>query len=184
MSRIGRAAITIPAGVTVTQEGELVKVEGKLGKLSQYVDKCITVHIENGIITLTRSSEENEVKAKHGLYRALILNMVKGVSEGFSKTLTIKGVGYKAVKQGNKLVLSIGFSQPKEIFEEEGIKIDCPSIAEIKISGYNKEKVGQFAAKIRDLRPVEPYHAYGVKYNEEVVIRKQGKTAGKGKGKK
>lgn len=130
---------------------------------------------------MTRPNDENEVKAKHGLYRALIANMVKGVKEGFSKNLQIKGVGYKASKVGNKLVLNLGFSHLIEVVEPEGIKIECPTANDIKISGIDKQKVGQLASNIRDFRPVEPYHGYGIKYDDEVVIRKQGKTAAKGK---
>ncbi len=180
MSRIGRNPITLPEGVNAVVEGNKITVTGPLGTLSQNFDS-VNVNVENNVITLTRSSEENDVKAKHGLYRALIANMVTGVKEGFVKNLQIKGVGYKASKSGNKLVLNLGFSHPIEVVEPEGIKIECPTANDIKISGIDKQKVGQVALNIRDLRPVEPYHGYGVRYENEVVILKQGKAAGKGK---
>ncbi len=180
MSRIGRNPIVMPDGVSATIEGNQITVKGPLGTLTQDFSD-VNVSIENNIITLTRNNDENEVKAKHGLYRALIANMVKGVKEGFSKSLQIKGVGYKANKAGNKLVLNLGFSHPIEVVEPEGIKIECPTANDIKITGIDKQKVGQLASNIRDFRPVEPYHGYGVRYDDEVVIRKQGKTAGKGK---
>lgn len=180
MSRIGRNPITLPEGVKAVVEGNKITVTGPLGTLSQNFDS-VNVNIENNVITLTRSSEENDVKAKHGLYRALIANMVTGVKEGFVKNLQIKGVGYKASKSGNKLVLNLGFSHPIEVVEPEGIKIECPTANDIKISGIDKQKVGQVALNIRDFRPVEPYHGYGVRYENEVVILKQGKAAGKGK---
>ena len=164
MSRIGRNPITLPAGVNAVVNNNEITVSGPLGTLKQKFD-----------------SVNVEVKAKHGLYRALIANMVKGVKEGFTKNLQIKGVGYKASKSGNKLVLNLGFSHPIEVVEPEGIKIECPSATDIKISGIDKQKVGQVALNIRDLRPVEPYHGYGVRYENEVVILKQGKAAGKGK---
>lgn len=180
MSRIGRNPIVMPDGVSATIEGNQITVKGPLGTLAQDFSD-VNVSIENNIIHLTRDNDENEVKAKHGLYRALIANMVKGVKEGFTKNLQIKGVGYKANKVGNKLVLNLGFSHPIEVVEPEGIKIECPTANDIKITGIDKQKVGQLASNIRDFRPVEPYHGYGVRYDDEVVIRKQGKTAGKGK---
>lgn len=180
MSRIGRNPITLPEGVSAVVDGNKITVTGPLGTLSQEFDS-VNVNVENNVITLTRNSEENEVKAKHGLYRALIANMVTGVKQGFVKNLQIKGVGYKASKSGNKLVLNLGFSHPIEVVEPEGIKIECPTATDIKISGIDKQKVGQVALNIRDLRPVEPYHGYGVRYENEVVILKQGKAAGKGK---
>ena len=178
MSRIGRLPVDIPAGVTVTVDGLNVTVNGKLGTLSQVVDKNISVKVEGNQVVLTRANETGDVKAKHGLYRQLIANMVKGVSEGFSKTLNINGVGYKATLQGTKVVLNIGFSHPIDVVPTEGIKLAVNG-NDITVSGIDKAKVGQFAAKIRDLKPVEPYHAYGIKYADEVVIRKEGKTSGK-----
>lgn len=181
MSRIGRKHIDLPAGVTLTQENGVVVVKGPKGELRQDVDKCITVNVNGTTVELTRANELNETKAKHGLYRALIANMVKGVTEGFERTLLIQGVGYKAQKQGNKLVLNLGYSHNIEIEEIPGITVECPNQLEIKIKGADKQVVGQFASKIRDLRKVEPYHGYGVRYSDEVVIRKVGKTAAKKK---
>ncbi len=180
MSRIGKMPVKILDGVKVDVDGNnVVTVSGPLGSLSQIVDKNITVKVENNEVVLTRNSEENEIKAKHGLYRALIHNMVVGVKEGFKKNLVINGVGYKASKQGNKLVLNIGFSNPTEVEEIDGIKLNVVDNNKIEVSGINKELVGQMASKIRDLKPVEPYHAYGIRYEDEVVIRKEGKKAGK-----
>lgn len=181
MSRIGRKEIIVPSNVNASISDNVVTVKGPLGELTQEVDKLITVNIADGKITLTRANDENKVKAKHGLYRALIANMVKGVSEGFTKTLVIAGVGYKANVKGDKLVLNLGYSHDIEVQIEAGLKVECPSQTEIKISGANKEQVGQFASNIRDLRRVEPYHGYGVHYSDEKVIRKVGKTAAKGK---
>ncbi|HIV00972.1 MAG TPA: 50S ribosomal protein L6 [Candidatus Caccopulliclostridium gallistercoris] len=181
MSRIGRKEIILPAGVQVTEANGEVTVTGPKGTLKQKVQRVIKVNVEGQSVKLTRQNEENETKALHGLYRALIANMVKGVSEGYSKSLEIKGVGYKASKQGNKLVLNLGLSHPVEVVEENGIKLECPSATEIKVSGIDKQAVGQFAAKIRDLRPVEPYHNYGIHYVGERLVHKVGKTAGKGK---
>lgn len=177
MSRVGRLPISIPAGVTVSVDNNLVTVTGKLGTLSQVVDRNINVKVENNEVVLTRANDS--YKAMHGLYRMLVFNMVKGVSEGFKKSVVINGVGYRVQKQGNKVVMNIGFSHPVEVVEEDGIKLECPDTTTIVVSGINKEKVGQFAAKIRGIKPVEPYHAYGIKYADEVVIRKVGKVSGK-----
>ena len=180
MSRIGRMPIAIPEGVSVTVDGNnLVTVTGKFGTLTQQVNKIIKVNISDKEISLTRPDDENKTKAMHGLYRMLIANMIEGVSKKFTKSIVINGVGYKASKSGNKLVLNIGFSHPVEVAEVDGITIDCPSATEVTISGISKEAVGQFAAKIRAIKPVEPYHAYGIKYKDEVVVRKQRKTSGK-----
>ena len=180
MSRIGRKHIDLPAGVELTTDGTKVTVKGPKGTLNLDVDKLVTVNVKDGRVDLTRKDDENETRAKHGLYRALIANMVKGVHDGFEKKLVINGVGYKATKQGNKLVLNLGFSHTIEIPEEDGITLECPSATEIVVKGIDRQKVGQFASKIRDLRKVEPYHAYGVRYADEVVMRKVGKAAGKG----
>jgi len=180
MSRIGKMPIAILDGVKVDIDGNnLVTVTGPLGTLSQLIDKNIKVTVENNEIILTRNSDENEIKAKHGLYRALIFNMVKGVKEGFKKALIINGVGYKASKQGNKLVLNIGYSIPFEVEETDGVKFNVVDNNKVEVCGINKELVGQMASKIRDLKPVEPYHAYGIRYEDEYVVRKEGKKAGK-----
>ena len=181
MSRIGNAPITIPAGVTVEAKDNVVTVKGPKGTLSQAYDSVITFKIENNTVVLTRANDLADVKAKHGLYRALTANMVKGVTEGFKKSLIVNGVGWKVAKQGKKVVLNIGFSHLVEIEEIDGITLDCPSITEITVTGIDKEKVGQFAAMIRGLREPEPYHGYGIRYSDEVIDRKVGKAAG-GKG--
>ena len=179
MSRIGRLPVIIPEGVNVNVDANnLVTVTGKLGTLSQLVDKNITVTVENNQAVLTRNSEAKPVKAKHGLFRALLANMVKGVSEGFSKTLVCKAVGLKINKQGNKIVLNIGYSNPVDILEVEGITLSCTDDT-ITVTGSNKEQVGQIAAQIRKIKPIEPYHGYGIRYQNEVWIQKEGKKAGK-----
>ncbi len=182
MSRIGNKTILVPAGVTVTLEGNTVIVKGAKGTLSQPVDRVIKVDIAEGKVhTTILNTEDATANAKQGLYNRLIANMIKGVSEGFTKSLVINGVGYKASLSGRKLVLDLGFSHDVNVEVPEGLEAKCVSATEIEISGIDKQKVGQFASNIRDLRKVEPYHGYGVKYKDEVVIRKVGKTAGKGK---
>lgn len=180
MSRIGKKPIVLPAGVTVTNDNGLVTVKGAKGTLTRTIEKCISVNIEGNVVTLAcPDGAKSDVQAKHGLYRALLANMVKGVSEGFARNLIINGVGYKAAVQGNKLVLNIGYSHPIEVVAPEGISFTCPTQTEIVVAGIDKELVGQTAANIKAKRPVEPYHAYGVRYKEEVVILKEGKKAGK-----
>ena len=182
MSRIGNKVITIPAGVTVNVNDGLVTVNGPKGTLSQKVEKCINIKVEGNVAHAVIANEKDATaNAKQGLYRVLVDNMVKGVSEGFSKTLLIAGVGYKASVSGKKLTLDLGYSHDIYVDVPEDLDAKCTSATEIVISGIDKQKVGQFASKIRDLRPVEPYHGYGVRYKDEVVIRKVGKTAGKGK---
>ncbi len=181
MSRIGRKHIDLPTGVELTDNNGVITVKGPKGTLTQEIDKLITVKVDGNKVELVRANDENETKAKHGLYRALLANMVEGVTKGFEKKLVINGIGYKATKQGNKVVLNLGYSHNVEVVEEDGITLECPSALEIVVKGIDKQKVGQFASKIRDLRKVEPYHAYGVRYADEVVIKKVGKAAGKGK---
>ena len=178
MSRIGHKVINIPAGTTVDVNGNVLTVKGPKGTLTQSYDPIITPNIEGNEIVFTRANEQGPTKAKHGLYRALCANMVKGVTEGFKKSLIVNGVGWKVAKQGKKLVMNIGFSHPVEVEEIEGITLDCPSQTEITISGIDKEKVGQFAAIIRGYREPEPYHGYGIRYSDEVIERKVGKAAG------
>jgi len=178
MSRIGNAHITIPAGVTVVAQDNVLTVKGPKGTLSQAYDPIITPNIENNEIVFTRANDLGPTKAKHGLYRALCANMVKGVTEGFKKSLIVNGVGWKVAKQGKKIVMNIGFSHPVEVEEIDGITLDCPSQTEITVSGIDKEKVGQFAAIIRGYREPEPYHGYGIRYSDEVIERKVGKAAG------
>lgn len=180
MSRIGRMHIEIPSAVKVAYKDNTVAVEGPKGKLSlKIADKHIDVKIEGNSISVVRNSEEKEIKAKHGLYRQLIANMVKGVVEPFKKTLVILGVGYKAQVSGNKLTMSLGFSHPVEFIAPEGITITCPDANTVTVSGISKELVGQTAANIRAKRPVEPYHNYGLHYSDERVVKKEGKTSGK-----
>ena len=179
MSRVGRAPVAIPAGVTVeVKDGKMI-VKGPKGTLEQDIDMRITVAVEGGHATLTRANDSKELKAKHGLYRALLHNMVTGVTSGYTKSLVINGVGYKVAKQGSKIVLNVGYSHPIEYAETDGIKLDCPTQTEITVSGIDKVKVGQVAANIRSIREPEPYHGYGIRYKDEVIERKEGKTAGK-----
>lgn len=178
MSRIGRNPITIPSGVTVTLNGTEVTVKGPKGTLSKNISKDLTVNVENNVLTLVNNGKEKDSKAKHGLFRQLINNMVVGVSEGYSKTLIINGVGYKANMKGNDVELGLGYSHPILVKAEEGITLSCDKNS-VTVSGIDKEKVGQFASRIRDLRPVEPYHAYGVHYADEVVRRKEIKSGKK-----
>ena len=180
MSRIGREPVSIPAGVTITADNGLLTVKGPKGTLVQDYDaSCIIFNIEGSVVHVDRTSEVAEARAKHGLYRALLNNMAVGVTAGYSKTLIVNGVGWKVAKSGNKVVLNVGFSHPVEIFETDDVKLDCPSITEIVISGIDKAKVGQYAATVRSIRKPEPYHGYGISYKGEVIERKEGKTAGK-----
>ena len=179
MSRIGRMPIAVPAGVTAEIDGNKIKITGPKGTLTREIDPCITMKLENGEIVLTRSSEDKDVKAKHGLYRALIANMVKGVNEGYTKSLTVNGVGYKLTKTGNKIVMNLGLSHSVTVEEVPGITLEVNGNNEILVKGIDNELVGQVAAKIRDIRKVEPYHAYGIRYTDEVVIRKVSKTGKK-----
>lgn len=178
MSRIGRAPIELIEGVSVDQttDGDVI-VTGPKGTLRQYVDSCITVtkgeHNGKPAVILTRNSEENEVKSKHGLYRALIANMVKGVTQGYSKSLTVNGVGFKLAVSGNKLTMNIGLSHPVNVTIPEGLTVTLPQPLEILVAGIDKEKVGQFAADIKAIKPVEPYHGYGIYYTNEHVRRKE-----------
>ncbi len=181
MSRIGKKPIVLPAGVTVVYSDNTVTVKGPKGTLTRHIDSCIGVEIDGATVTLVINGQQDkdDVQAKHGLYRALIANMVKGVSEGFARNLIINGVGYKAAVSGDKLVLNIGYSHPVEVVAPQGITFTCPSPTEVVVSGIDKELVGQTAANIKAKRPVEPYHAYGVRYKEETVVMKEGKKAGK-----
>ncbi len=177
MSRIGKKPITIPAGVDVKLDGNTVTVKGAKGELTYTFDADITVAVEGSEIIVTRPTDNKEHRALHGLTRTLIANMVTGVSEGYSKTLDINGVGYRAQKQGNNLVMNLGYSHQVIIPEVEGIKIDVPSANQIVISGADKQLVGQFAADVRKKRPPEPYKGKGIKYSDEHIRRKEGKAA-------
>lgn len=180
MSRIGRLPITIPAGVEVTIDGSTVTVKGAKGTLTRQFHPNITVEKDGNVLSVTRPNDEQQNRALHGLSRSLLANMVAGVSEGFKKELEVNGVGYRAQKQGKQLILTVGFSHQVIIEEKEGITIDVPAPNKIIISGADKQQVGQFAAEVREKRPPEPYKGKGIKYANEVIRRKEGKT-GKGK---
>ena len=181
MSRIGKLAISIPAGVTVEVNGNVVTVKGAKATLTQEISNNVAVEVNENVVNVVRKDETKDSNAKQGLYRQLINNMVIGVSTGFTKSLTVSGVGYKLNKQGNKLVMNLGLSHPVEGVEAEGITLGCPDNNTILVKGADKQMVGEVAAKIRALRPMEPYHGYGIHYTSEPVILKPGKSAGKKK---
>ena len=177
MSRIGNLPIDIPQGVTATVDGNnLVTVKGANGELSQPINKVITVSVEDNVIYVKRSSDAKFEKSIHGLSRTLIANMVEGVSKGYQKTLEIHGVGYRAQKQGKKLVLTVGYSHPVEIEEADGVEFEVPAANRIIVKGIDKQKVGAMAARVRGTRPPEPYKGKGIRYENERIIRKEGKT--------
>jgi large subunit ribosomal protein L6 len=176
MSRIGRTPIAIPAGVEVKIDGRNVEVKGSKGTLTRTLNQGITAEVEGSEIIVKRENENKETRALHGLNRTLVANMVKGVTEGYSKTLEVNGVGYRAAKEGNKLVLNIGFSHQVFVEETDSIKIDVPNPNTIVINGIDKQEVGQFAADVRNKRRPEPYKGKGIKYAAEVIRRKEGKT--------
>ena len=177
MSRVGRMPIAIPAGVTVDiAENNNVTVKGPKGELNRTLPAEMSITIEAGEILVKRPNDLKRNKALHGLTRALLNNMVIGVTEGFSKTLLITGVGYRAAKQGSKLVLTLGYSHPIEMEEPEGIEIEVPDQSKIIVKGISKEKVGQCAAEIRSFRAPEPYKGKGIRYEDEHIRRKVGKT--------
>ena len=179
MSRIGRKPITIPAGVEIKQEGHVVTVKGPKGTLTRELRPEINVSIEDNTINVTRQSDQPIHRSYHGLTRSLLANMVEGVTNGFSKNLELVGVGYRAALQGTKLVLTVGKSHPVEMEPWQGIEIEVPAPTKITIKGIDKEKVGIFAADVREQRPPEPYKGKGIRYEKEVVRRKEGKTGGK-----
>ena len=179
MSRIGRKPINIPAGVEVKIDGSVVTVKGPKGTLTQKVHPNMNVAVEGNEIVVTRPDDEKENRSLHGLTRTLIHNMVVGVTEGYKKTLEVNGVGYRAQKQGSNLVMNLGFSHQVIVSEVPGITIDVPNANTVVISGPDKQQVGQFAAEVREKRPPEPYKGKGIKYDYEVVRRKEG-NAGKG----
>ena len=179
MSRIGKVPVTIPAGVDVKVDGTVVTVKGPKGTLTHSFHPDMIIRKEDDVIRVERPSDEKFHRSLHGLTRTLIANMVSGVTQGFSKELEINGVGYRAIKQGNKVVMNLGYSHQVEVSEIPGIKIDVPTPNKLVISGPDKQQVGQFAAELREKRPPEPYKGKGIKYVDEVIHRKEGK-AGKG----
>ena len=180
MSRIGRMPITVPAGVEVTvAEGNVVTVKGPKGTLTQTFHPEMVIKQEGNVLTVARPNDERDFRSLHGLVRTLLNNMVVGVDKGFEKSLEIKGVGYRAQKDGKKLVMNLGFSHQVIMEEIDGIEIDVPAPDKIVIKGIDKQAVGQFAANVRSKRPPEPYKGKGVRYANEVVRLKEGKTGGK-----
>jgi large subunit ribosomal protein L6 len=177
MSRVGKMPITIPQGVEVkVTDTNLVTVKGPLGELSEQIDKDIMIAIEGDTLTVERPSNLKRFRALHGLSRALIFNMVEGVTKGYEKKLQIVGVGYRATKKGKNLDLQLGFSHPVSMEDPEGITTECPSNTEIVVKGISKQLVGNYAAKIRDWRKPEPYKGKGIRYVDEYVRRKEGKA--------
>ena len=177
MSRVGKKLIEVPAGVTVTvAEDNTVTVKGPKGELTRQFNKDMKFEQEGNIITVVRPSDSKEHRTNHGTTRALLANMVTGVSEGFSRSLELIGVGYRAQLQGKKLVLNVGFSHPVEFTPEEGLEVEVPSNTKIIVKGISKERVGALASNIRDVRPPEPYKGKGIRYEGEFVRRKEGKT--------
>ena len=182
MSRIGRMPIELPAGVEVQiGDNNVVTVKGPKGALTQQLHPAMSINQEGNVIHVTRPNDLKENRALHGLTRSLLHNMVVGVTEGFKKELDVNGVGYRVQKDGKKLVMNLGYSHQVIVEEPEGITIDVPNPNKIVISGADKQKVGQFAAEVREKRPPEPYKGKGIKYTDEVIRRKEGKTGVKKK---
>ena len=180
MSRIGRLPVEIPAGVTVTiGDNNLVTVKGPLGTISRTMHPTSMITIEGNHVHVARPDDTKEHKAIHGLTRVLINNMVVGVTKGFSKTLVVNGVGYKVGVEGNKVVFNVGFSHSVPVEIPDGIKAKAENGLELTVTGIDKELVGQFAANLRDIKRPDPYHIYGIRYKDEVIVKKVGKTAGK-----
>ncbi|MBQ7075962.1 MAG: 50S ribosomal protein L6 [Clostridia bacterium] len=181
MSRIGKMPITIPAGVDFKLEGNKVTVKGPNGTLTRELHKDMIIKNENGVVTVERPTENKEHRALHGLTRTLIANMVIGVTEGYTKTLEINGVGYRAAMKGKVLDLTLGYSHPVEMEPVDGITIEVPQPNTIIVKGADKQLVGHIASLIREKRPPEPYKGKGIKYSDEVIRRKEGKTGAKKK---
>lgn len=179
MSRIGKAAITIPAGVEVKLDGDIVSVKGPKGQLQKKIPAEIEVKIEAGSVSVKPTSERNDLRKYWGLSRTLIANMVEGVHTGYKKTLTLIGVGYRAAKEGKNINFTLGYSHPIIFEPVEGIELNVVKQTTVEVTGASKEDVGEMAAKIRALRPPEPYHGKGVRYADEVIITKVGKASGK-----
>lgn len=176
MSRVGQKPISIPAGVKVTLDGLRVSVEGPKGSLEREFSDRVAVTIEDGVVSVTRSDDARQTRALHGLSRALLANMVLGVSDGFRRELAIVGVGYRAILKGSDLELQLGFSHPVKVAAPSGITFEVPEPTKVIVSGFDKEEVGQVAADIRKLRPPEPYKGKGIRYSDEHVRRKAGKA--------
>ena len=176
MSRIGKKLIEIPSGVTVTNNDNTVTVKGPKGELTRAFHPDMEIKIEDNVLTVSRPSENKEHRALHGTTRSLIANMVEGVSKGFERGLELIGVGYRAAKSGNKLVLNVGYSHPVEIVPEAGVEVEVPSQTKVVIKGIDKERVGALASNIRAVRSPEPYKGKGIRYEGEFVRRKEGKT--------
>ncbi len=180
MSRIGRAPITVPAGVEIkVGQGNEVTVKGPKGTLTQTLDPNMTIEVEGSVVHVKRPDDEAMSRSIHGLTRTLLNNMVVGVTEGFSKTLEINGVGYRAAKEGKNLVMNLGYSHQVTVPDTEDITTEVPNPNQVIVKGIDKQKVGQFAADVRGKRPPEPYKGKGIKYADEVIIRKEGKTGAK-----
>lgn len=178
MSRVGKAPITIPDGLSVEISDDMIKVSGKQGELTQQIPEGIDIQVEDSVITVERADDSRQQRSLHGLVRALVNNMVEGVSNGFMKELNIVGVGYRAQAKGtNALELALGFSHPVQVEAPEGVTFDVPEPTIIKVSGIDKQLVGQVAADIRALKKPEPYKGKGIRYVDEYVIRKAGKAA-------
>ena len=181
MSRIGKAPIAVPAGVEVKVDGNAVTVKGPKGTLTKEFKPSMSISVEDGQVKVARPDDEAMNRSLHGLTRTLIANMIEGVTNGYQKVLEINGVGYRCQKQGKDLNLNLGFSHPVVVSDTEDITIEAPQPNQIIIKGIDKQKVGQFAAEVRSIRPPEPYKGKGIKYADEVIRRKEGKAA---KGKK
>ena len=176
MSRIGRKPVVVPAGVEVTVNGNVVTVKGPKGQLEQEISKNLTVEVKEGEVVVTRPTDNREDRSQHGLARTLINNMIIGVTQGFEKKMQLIGVGYKAEKKGNTLVMQLGYSHPVEMVDPEGITTEVPNATEVIVRGADKALVGNYAANIRAWRKPEPYKGKGIKYVDEVIRRKEGKT--------
>ena len=180
MSRIGKMPITVPAGVEINvAEGNVVTVKGPKGTLTRAFHPNMSINVEGAVATVTRPNDEKVNKSLHGLSRTLLNNMVVGVTTGFKKELDVNGVGYRVQKEGNKLVMNLGFSHPVIVEETADVQLEAPAANKIVVSGIDNQKVGQIAAEIRGKRPPEPYKGKGIKYSDEVIRRKEGKTGGK-----